>query len=86
MKSLVEKQLKKVKIKGKNQKERLQTWYKYFQDLLGKPPNIEDENETIIQVIVRKWNTGERDESSYDEPCCLENVYCPGNNNHEISK
>ena len=38
-------------IKGKNQKERLQTWYKHFQDLLGKPPNIEDENETIIQVI-----------------------------------
>ena len=38
-------------IKGKNQKERLKTWYKYFQDLLGKPPNIEDENETIIQVI-----------------------------------
>ena len=39
------------KIKGKNQKERLQTWYKHFQDLLGKPQNIEDENETIIQVI-----------------------------------
>ena len=38
-------------IKGKNQKERLQTWYKHFQDLLGKPPNIKDENETIIQVI-----------------------------------
>ena len=38
-------------IKGKNQKERLQTWYKHFQDLLGKPPNIEDENETFIQVI-----------------------------------
>ena len=38
-------------IKVKNQKERLQTWYKHFQDLLGKPPNIEDENETIIQVI-----------------------------------
>ena len=38
-------------IKGKNQKERLKTWYKHFQDLLGKPPNIEDENETIIQVI-----------------------------------
>ena len=38
-------------IKGKNQKEQLQTWYKHFQDLLGKPPNIEDENETIIQVI-----------------------------------
>ena len=38
-------------IKGKNQKERLQTWYKHFQDLLGKPLNIEDENETIIQVI-----------------------------------
>ena len=32
---------------GKNQKERLQTCYKHFQDLLGKPPNI-DENETII--------------------------------------
>ena len=38
-------------IKGKNQKERLQTWYKHFHDLLGKPPNIEDEYETIIQVI-----------------------------------
>ena len=38
-------------IKGKNQKERLQTWYKHFQDLLGKPPTNEDENETIIQVI-----------------------------------
>ena len=38
-------------IKGKNQKERLQTWYKHFHDLLGKSPNIEDENETIIQVI-----------------------------------
>ena len=38
-------------IKGKNQKEHLQTWYKHFQDLLGKPPNIEDENEIIIQVI-----------------------------------
>ena len=38
-------------IKGKNQKGRLQTWYKQFQDLLGKPPNIEDENDTIIQVI-----------------------------------
>ena len=38
-------------LKGKNQTERLQTWYKHFQDLLGKPPNIEDENETIIQVI-----------------------------------
>ena len=38
-------------IKRKNQKERLQTWYKHFQDLLEKPQNIEDENETIIQVI-----------------------------------
>ena len=38
-------------IKGKNQQERLQTWYKHFQDLLGKPPNIEDDNETLIQVI-----------------------------------
>ena len=31
--------------------ERLQTWYKYFQDLLGKHPNIEYENEMKIQVI-----------------------------------
>ena len=38
-------------IKGKNHKERLQPWYKHFQDLLGKPQNIEEENETIIQVI-----------------------------------
>ena len=38
-------------LKGKNQKERLQTWYKHFQDLLGKPQNIEDENEMKIQVI-----------------------------------
>ena len=38
-------------VKGKNQKERIQTWYKDFQDLLGKPPNVEDENQTIIQVI-----------------------------------
>ena len=39
-------------IKGNNQKERLQTWYKYFQDLLGKPLKSEDENEVIIQVIL----------------------------------
>ena len=38
-------------IKVKNQKKHLQTWYKHFQDLLGKPPIIEDENKTIIQVI-----------------------------------
>ena len=42
---------KKGMIKGKNQKECLQTWYKHIQDLLVKPPNIENENEMIIQVI-----------------------------------
>ena len=40
-------------IKGNNQKERLQNWYKHFQGLLCKLPTIKivDENEMIIQVI-----------------------------------
>ena len=37
-------------IKGKNQKERLQTWYNHFQGLLGRPPEIE-EDEPITQVL-----------------------------------
>ena len=32
-------------------KKRLKTWYKHFQNLLGKPPKIVEENEVIIQVI-----------------------------------
>ena len=37
-------------IKGRNQKERLQTWYNHFQGLLGRPPEIE-EDELITQVL-----------------------------------
>ena len=37
-------------IKGINQKEHLQTWYTHFQGLLGRPPEIE-EDELITQVI-----------------------------------
>ena len=37
-------------IKGRNQKERLQTWYNHFQGLLGRPPEIE-EDEPITQVL-----------------------------------
>ena len=36
-------------IKGRNQKERLQTWYNPLQGLLGRPPEI-DEDEPITQV------------------------------------
>ena len=37
-------------IKGINQKERLQTWYTYFQGLLGRPEIEEDE--PITQVLL----------------------------------
>ena len=37
-------------IKGRNQKERLQTWYNHFQGLLGRSPEIE-EDEPITQVL-----------------------------------
>ena len=37
-------------IKGRNQKERLQTWYNRVQCLLGRPPEIE-EDEPITQVL-----------------------------------
>ena len=45
-------------IKGKNQKERLQTSYKHFQDLLGKLPNVEDENDNSSYTTSRDkaWN------------------------------
>ena len=35
---------------GRNQKERLHTWYNHFQCLLGSPPEIE-EDEPITQVL-----------------------------------
>ena len=34
-------------IAGNTQTERIQSWYKHFQNLLGSPPNIENEDEEI---------------------------------------
>ena len=42
-------------IKGRNQKERLQTWHNHFQCffvcLRGSPPEIEEVDEPIIQIL-----------------------------------
>ena len=44
-------------------------------------------SESYIRNLERETGIPASDyESSYDEPCCLENFYCPGNKNPEISK
>ena len=63
-------------INGKNQKERLQTWYKHFQDLLGKPPNIEDENEKIIQVTTSRDLVFEIYEHKFEKEVIKEGKSC----------
>ena len=39
------------KIKGKNNEERVKLWQKHFQDLLGKPTKINENEEEISQIV-----------------------------------
>ena len=38
-------------LKGDTQQERVRNWYDHFRNLLGKPPDIEDENEEIDPIL-----------------------------------
>ena len=57
---------------------------KLFGNQLMEIEDGEGHQTTHQESGARNWYTGERDESSYDEPCCLENFYCPEINNPEI--
>ena len=39
------------KIKAKNNEERVKLWQKHFQDLLGKPTKINENEEEISQIV-----------------------------------
>ena len=47
------KTVKQGNIKGKSKEERVTNWYNHFKGLLGSPPDIEDEDEVIGQVLQR---------------------------------
>ena len=38
-------------LKGKSKEERLKNWYTHFNNLLGKEPTVDDENEEIKQIF-----------------------------------
>ena len=38
-------------LKGETQKERVANWYNHFKDLLGRPPDISDEDEEIAPIL-----------------------------------
>ena len=38
-------------LKGDTQQERVRNWYDHLRNLLGKPPDIEDENEEIDPIL-----------------------------------
>ena len=39
-------------LKGRNKKERVKNWYDYFKEVLGKPPKITDEKETVTSLTI----------------------------------
>ena len=38
-------------MKGKSKEDRVNNWYNYFKELLGKQPKITNENEPIISIL-----------------------------------
>ena len=38
-------------LKGDTQKERVKNWFNHFKNLLGSPPDIDDEEEEITPVL-----------------------------------
>ena len=38
-------------LKGDTQKERIENWYNHFKDLLGNPPEIDDETEDVQKIL-----------------------------------
>lgn len=53
-------------LEGDNQQERVANWYNHFQDLLGSPPDINDEDEDIPQILDElNIKVGPFDQSEY---------------------
>ena len=42
---------KRATLKGWNKEERVKNWYDYFKELLGKPPKITEEKETVTTIL-----------------------------------
>ena len=58
------KRAKEGQVSGNSPKERISTWYKHFQSLLGEPPTVEDRDEQIPSIY--------EDLEINDEPFTLE--------------